>query len=382
VRAAAAHADRSKAVRDAGAGWRRAGAIDETQYRSIVALYPDDRARLGVGLRILAGLAALVGGGAFVALLGSLFGMSGGQTPIALTLALTFTLATEYQVGRLRRAQAGAEYSTAIVATACVAWAWGSVVNDPTVLLLSVEVSLCFAAAAWRWGYALFAAVGAIALLIASAQGTQGRATWFVLGLASPYLILRFARSSRWPPAQRRCFEAVGLVLLAAAYVSANVYSLDHRWIERFGETNAAPPGSGLRFAAIVGTIVIPPLILAVGARFRDHMLMAAGALFAAASLITLRRYHPLGPWWFSLVLGGIVCLMLAVGLRRWLQAGPGRERWGFTAEPLFEDRRGVRAAQMAATIVAMSPAARVAAGEHFEGGGGRSGGGGATGTD
>ena len=107
---------------------------------------------------------------------------------------------------------------------------------------------------------------------------------------------------------------------------------------------------------------------------------LAAGALFAAASLVTLRRYHPIGPWWLSLVLGGAACLALAVALRRRLDAGPGRERWGFTAEPLFEDRRVVRAAQAAATVVAMSPGPRVVSEAPFEGGGGRSEGGGATG--
>ena len=107
---------------------------------------------------------------------------------------------------------------------------------------------------------------------------------------------------------------------------------------------------------------------------------LITGALFASASLVTLRQYHPLGPWWFSLVLGGASCLALAVALRRWLEAGPGRERLGFTADPLFEDRRIAGTAQAVATLVAMSPAARVTPEGQFQGGGGRAGGGGATG--
>jgi hypothetical protein len=114
--------------------------------------------------------------------------------------------------------------------------------------------------------------------------------------------------------------------------------------------------------------------------RFREHGLLAAGALFTAASLVTLRQYHPVGPWWLSLVLGGAASLAVAVALRRWLESGPGRERLGLTADPLFEDRRMVEMAQSAATIVAMSPGPRPTPEGQFEGGGGRSGGGGATG--
>jgi uncharacterized membrane protein YgcG len=172
----------------------------------------------------------------------------------------------------------------------------------------------------------------------------------------------------------------VGLVLLAGSYVATNIYSLDHRWIEGLGDRGDTAPGAWTRRAAIAGTILMPPIVLGLAARFRDRSLLAAGAFFTAGSLVTLRRYHPLGPWWFSLILGGAACLALAVAVRRWLDAGPGHERWGFTAEPLFEDRRMVETARAAATLVAMSPGPRVAPEAPFAGGGGRSGGGGATG--
>ena len=86
------------------------------------------------------------------------------------------------------------------------------------------------------------------------------------------------------------------------------------------------------------------------------------------------------GSFWLSLVAGGATCLVLAVAIRRWLDVGPSRERSGFTAEPLFEDGRAIRAAQAAATLAAMSPGPRVAGDAGFESGGGRSGGGGAQG--
>jgi hypothetical protein len=120
--------------------------------------------------------------------------------------------------------------------------------------------------------------------------------------------------------------------------------------------------------------------LLLIGVHYRNRALVAAGALFTAASLVTLRHYHAIGPWWLSLVLGGVSCLGLAVWLRRWFDAGPAHERFGVTAEPLFEDARIAKAAQAAAVIASMSPAARAASDAGFAGGGGRSGGGGASG--
>jgi hypothetical protein len=381
VRADVARADRYAAVRAAAEGWRHAGAIDEGTHRAIVAAYPDDRARLGLGFRVLAGLAAFVGGGAFAALAGSsLFARGENGTLFALGFTLVFAIATEIQIGRLRRAQAGAEYATAMLAANFAVMAWCSLFSNVTVDKGAIGAAVVLALVAWRWGYALFAAGVAVCLLVTCAQTGVGRAAWVALGVAALPLTLGLARSGRWPPAHRRCFEAAALVFLAGAYVAANVYSLDHRWIEGLGDGGRAVPGAWARGTAILGTALLPPVVLYLGVRVREHGLLAAGALFTAASLVTLRQYHPVGPWWLSLVLAGAACLVLAVALRRWLESGPGRERLGLTADPLFEERRMVEMAQAAATIVAMSPGPRPTPEGQFEGGGGRSGGGGATG--
>ena len=378
MRADIARADRYHAVRLAAEGWRNAGAIDEGTLRAIASAYPDDRVRLGLGLRILAGLAALLGGGAFALLVDLVFSAGG---IFALGLAAAFAVATEIQVGRLRRAQAGAEYATAFLAAFCAGLASISLFDSSSMSRYGLPFAAAFAIACWRWGYAGFAAIAAALALAACAGEIAGRPLWLALGLVALPSILRDARLPRRTPAHRRCSEAAGLVFLAGAYVAINLYSLDHRWIEWFGNGRDAAPGAWARRAAIAGTIVMPPVVLYLGARFRERGLLAAGALFTAGSLVTLRQYHPIGPWWLSLVLGGAACLALAIVLRRWLDAGPGHERYGFTAEPLFADRRLVEAAQAAATLVALSPGPRVAPSGGFEGGGGRSGGGGATGS-
>ena len=103
MRPDAALADRRRAVRESAEGWRDTGAIDEAGYRAVVAAYPDDRVRLGLGFRVLVGLAAFVGGGAFCGLLAVLFQPNHAITMFALGLAVVFTVATELQVGHFRR---------------------------------------------------------------------------------------------------------------------------------------------------------------------------------------------------------------------------------------------------------------------------------------
>ena len=278
MRADAARADRHLAVRNAADGWRRSGAIDDTTVRAVAAAYPDDRVRLGLGLRVLAGLAAFAGAGALAALLGIVFQFR--DTFLTLGLAVLFTAATEFQIGPFRRAQAGAEYATAILAATCAGGAWLSLSGSPSLGRICYGFAVAFAVAAWRWGYALFAALAAVLALVACAPEISGRPMWFALGLMAFPLILRMARSPRLPPTHRRCCDAVGLVLLAGGYVAANVYSLDHRWIEELGDRGGGSPGAWTRRAAIAATILMPPIVLGLAARFRDRSLLAAGALF------------------------------------------------------------------------------------------------------
>jgi hypothetical protein len=382
MRADVARADRLHSVRTAAAGWRRAGAIDDATLRVIESAYPDDRERLGLALRTLAACAVLFGGGALAALIGEAFDPSSGVGVGAFSAAFAalFASATEIQTGRFRRAQAGAEYATALLAAVCGGLASISFVESRSILWGCLAFALTLGLAARRWGHASLAALAAILALAAAAQLRHGRAIWLVAGFAALPMIIRLARSPRRSPAHRECFLLASLVFLAGGYAAINYYSLDHGSIEWLGSGMNATPRVWERAAAIIATALVPPLLVLLGVRYRDRALSAVGALLTAASLVTLRHYRPIGPWWLSLVVGGVACLALAVALRRWLDAGPAHERSGFTAEPLFDDARIAKAASAAAVIAAMSPAARVASDGGFAGGGGRSGGGGATG--
>ena len=108
------------------------------------------------------------------------------------------------------------------------------------------------------------------------------------------------------------------------------------------------------------------------------------GALAAIASLVTLRFYIHVAPLWVILTGSGAGAIALALGVRRWLDSSPAKERGGFTAEHLFEESRRKRLLETAAILSSFTPAARElhdsSGGGGFDGGGGESGGAGATG--
>jgi len=377
----AAGADRAHAVRSAARGWRKAGAIDEPALRAIEAAYPDDRARLGFALRALVGIATFFGGLALTWMVGAIIEPS---TPrrwaiVAGLVAVLFAGATELQLGRLRRRQAGAEFATALLAAIFAGLAVAAADRFRSFTLGLAALAVAHLLAAWRWGYATLAAIGAGFALLAVTHHGSWRIVWLAAGVPGAWMVLRPARSPKWPPSRRRCFEAAGAVLAIGAYLAANLYALDHRWLD-FVPRETLAPSPTWRAAAIVGTTLIPALVLALGVRFRDRTLLVLGAVFAATSFATLRFYVSLAPVWVVLTLSGGACCALAIALRRWLDGGPAKERHGFTAEPLYEHRRLGDAMAAAATIAAMSPAAREAQARSFEGGGGLSGGGGATG--
>ncbi len=110
-------------------------------------------------------------------------------------------------------------------------------------------------------------------------------------------------------------------------------------------------------------------------------MLLLA-ALMGLMSLATVRVYVHVVPLWAALAGLGTLLLAAALLARRWLDAGPSKERGGFTAEPLFGGGRAVRAVELAAATAVFAPPAQgpQAPGPDFRPGGGSAGGAGAGG--
>jgi hypothetical protein len=312
----------------------------------------------------------------------------GAGASLLVFLGLVLVALTELQIGPLRRAQAGAEAATAFMAVCCLIGGVFWTVNQASHLgsraalnlFLLLTVAL-FAPAAYRWGHLLVAAFAGAGFFLLIARTPYGRVSWVVVSLLAAPLLVRAGDSARLPPAHRRCCQALAVVALACLYLAVHLGSWDAGLVEelRDGRSGGAP---GLtRTALIVATALVPALVVAWGVARRSRLLIGAGLAGVVASIVTLRAYVHVAPLWLALVAGGTAALVLALAIRRYLDSAPGRERFGFTADPLFTDPERRSALEIAAGLATFSPAAQPVERPGLEAGGGRFGGGGASGT-
>lgn len=385
---AAALADRNESVRAAAQAWRKAGAIDAPALAAIEAAYPDERQGVEPVFRVLLFLFALVSiGGAF----GFFMALGDGAAiktfyPVLLLLfGAGLIAATEFQVTAMKRARGGVEAATSLAGIGYLAgfifWICekGGLKDDHAFAATLFAAALLLAGAAWRWGYPLYAGAAMAAFLGGFVFFPGARLVWIAVPLIAAPILTRFAESARLPPSHRAsCTFALG-VALAALYAAVHLGSLDGRLL---GEWHSEPPPSSLaRELSIVATALVPVIYLALGLSSRRYVFLALGAGTGVASLVTLRYYVHLAPLWTILILSGAALIVLVLGLRRYLDSGAGKERHGYTAEPLFEEMGRRRMLEAGAAVLSLSPEARPIHEEpKFSGGGGSFGGGGATG--
>lgn len=390
MRGEAIAAERSKEVRDAGRAWRRVGFLSEESWNRIVAMYPDDRRRFGAGFRALAFIFTLIATWALLGLWFLLIEKNPQTGASFLIWAAVMAALTEFQRGPLKRADAGAEAATALMAVV-LASAGGTILFDDNrfediLLRFLVSAVLACSIAAWRWGDVLFFLGGGLSLFALLAQLDQGRVLWIAVALALIPGCLRGARDGRVAPSYRKGLVILGAVAILALYGAIHVWSFDEHLIESMrivGHAGSEHSGwTALRLLSAVATAVVPLTLLFIGCRHREPLLLHGGLLLIGASLATIRLYREVMPLSFALILIGAACLALALGLRRWLRDGDKGERDGFTADPLFDNTNRTEAIRSVVAMASFTPAAQpLSSRPAFEGGGGHFGGGGATGS-
>jgi hypothetical protein len=375
-------------VRAAARGWRRAGAIDERTLAALVASYSDDRVRLGPSFRGLAFVFTALALNAVFFFVMTVFRPDVDTAGVSAVVFGVFLCAlADVQFGALKREEGGTETATALVGLAYVLVGAGLLMfdarlRDRTLLSwLFAMATVGFAAAAWRWGMRVCAALAGVSFFLLLSQGPVARLLWIV---ASSMLIPALTAAGeypRLPPAHRRSVQAVLGLALIAVYAAFHLRSWDTGFIESMSSRAHDLRDSPLRPLAIAGTALIPVAAIAFGAVTRRRLFLDVGLALGIVSLVTLRYYVHFAPLWAVLTLGGGVAIAAALTLRRFLASGADGERGGITAEPLFEDPAQHRSLEVAAALAA-SPAAKVTASDDrsLVPGGGRFGGGGASG--
>ena len=388
MRADAAEADRRREVRVAARGWRRAGSIDDRTLAAVVTSYPDDRVRLGPGFRGLAFVFTALALNAVFFFVMTVLRPDADTAGVSAVVFWVFLCAlADVQFGALKREDGGTETATAIVGLAYVLVGAGLLMFDARLgerTLLSwlfAMGTLAFAAAAWRWGMRVCAALAGVSFFLLLAQGPAPRLLWIVASSMLIPALMAAGEYPRLPPTHRRSAQAVLGLALIASYAAFHLRSWDTGVIESISSRAHDLRDSPLRPLAIAGTALIPVSAIAFGVVTRRRLFLDVGLALGIVSLVTLRFYIHLAPLWVVLTLGGGVAIAAALALRRFLASGAGGERGGLTAEPLFGDPEKHRSLEVAAGLAA-SPAGNATASDDraLAPGGGRFGGGGASG--
>ena len=391
MNASVVRAERHATVRRWARGCRRERLMDDVALVAIESAHPDDRRRLGPVFRSLAFFfAAFAITAAFALVMLVVKPPDSGAAVLALILGAGLWAATEGLKGPLRMADTGIEAVTALAGAAFMAGGSAYMISevlkvrDPAgARLFALSVVVLFALTALRWGSTAGALASTLWLGLLLGQFPQTRATWVAAGLILAPLALRGSESARLAPSHRRACGAVLIMALAGLYVALHIGSWDGRnleqgssWLFRAGRSAALPvPRAFFK----VATAVVPLALLAYAIVTRRRLLLAIGLALGVVSLITLRFYVHIADLWIVLSAAGSGLIVLALCLRRWLDASAEHERAGWTARRLSGDRALIQAAEAVVTVVAATPRATAPEAPRFEGSGGRSGGGGVT---
>jgi hypothetical protein len=299
----------------------------------------------------------------------------------AIVAAAGATLAAEFLINRLRFFRFGVEEAGAVSAVALVTGGIVLLMSDwrqlPATALLVVASAACLASYA-RYGYR-YMALGAMAgaaivafTLELSAPIARSLSAAVLLLIFLAVRTLRHASEEEYLQDEFRLIESaawLGLYLVVNLQLS-------------FDLSQSSYPRPF--FLATYGAIWILPVAgLVMGTRGRERLMIWANLVAALLTLATNKSYLGWERHTWDPILLGVLLTGTAVGLRRWLSAGPSGERAGFTPRRILSSEKA--SLSMVSTVAgAVQPGpghqGAAPAPDKFEPGGGSSGGGGASG--
>lgn len=363
--------------------WTRSGLLEPAQRSAIDEDLRTDLRRTNTALRIVLFIFATIvilaalGLGLLLldlddeAFIGSAAILAGVASIVACEILIARFLFYRFGVE-----EAGAMCAIALV-TGGIALLWSAQSHQfPTTAILALASAAGFAAYA-RYGYryvALAAIAGAAAIPFDLDLSIMVTRT-----LSALVLIVIFAvtRSLRKVIAEEHLQDELEL-LEAAAWLG--VYVVLNLQLSPDGFWSRPEYPSAFFLATYAAIWILPVAGLVIGIRGRDRLLISVNIVTALLTLATNKMYLGWERHTWDPILLGLLLTGTAVGLRRWLSAGPGGERAGFTPRPILSSEKASLSILTTVAGAAQPAGPHAAAPEKFETGGGSSGGGGASG--
>ncbi|PHY09200.1 MAG: hypothetical protein CK533_12670 [Acidobacterium sp.] len=324
----------------------------------------------GVILQSTLGLMAIMLGGLLDETLGAALGLAAGGVCywLAMQLVSRYHL---YRFGIEEVAALSAVGLTAVGAALLVGGDWSLTIG------LSTAAGV-FAALFIHFGFVYAGVFGLVALaalpfLFGDSLVTQRLGAVMVLVLlAATARLNRVEDGDEYPGDALTIIEAaawLGIYLLVNLVVSGAISPLDR--------------ASTFHWITYGGIWILPAAGLWLALRGRERPLLWVAVAMALGTLLSNKEYLGSPRYEWDPIVFGVFLMVIAIGLRRWLAAGDGGMRHGYTASRLAASDKArigalalVSAAQVEVPVAQSTPAA-----DPGIGGGGRSGGAGAGGS-
>jgi len=364
--------------------WVTSGLLAPEQRAQIAAELHVDLRRTNKFLRVtlfVFGLLILL---AFTALLGIAFTADEAAAAVvcAITAGLSYFIAnllvTRYHLYRF-----GIEEAAAV---ACVGFAMASAAlfagstagfrgDGPVVAALAAGAIVSFAIFL-RFGY-VYAAIVAM-IFTAAVPFVPGSSDVIHRLVAIFLLVIIFAVVRKLRNEHGREFPGDSYAIIEAA-AWAGIYLITNlqlsSWLSHPEERTA------FYWATYVATWVLPVIGIWIAVLDRHRILLDINAVMAIATLTTNKAYLGGERQAYDPIAFGVLLIVIAVGLRRWLASGEDGSRAGFIAERILESEKERLGVVGTLSVVHQGPVASHPPPEQPGFGGGKSGGAGASGS-
>jgi hypothetical protein len=360
--------------------WAESGLVHDDQRMRMLADVQVDYRRTNPFLRITLFLFGLVIVVALLALMASVLDIrNDGIAALAAIAAAASFFAAQAAIERYRLYRFGIEEALAVAAVMFFALACSMFMTSR---FSSFQMFLGAAGAAvivfrrFAFLYAGIAAVLLTAVIPLNVPVYQGDTTRRLFSIVLLTVIFGIARERRNDHDGEFPGDRYG-VLETTAWVA--IYVLTNFEISQW--LSLEDGYQFVRRATYAGIWILPAVGLWLAIRDRHRWMLDANIVMAIVTLMTNKAY--LGaerkPW--DPILFGVMLIVIALGLKRWLSAGKDGSRAGFIPDRLLASERD--RLNMAGGVTALAPGAPAphthASGPDI-GGGGRSGGAGASG--
>jgi hypothetical protein len=319
-----------------------------------------------------------------ILIVGSLTGLSAITLDFRATAAAVFLFAAagaffalaQWIVTRYRVYHFGIEEAAAVASVYLMAFGAAIVLESFSMLRLLIAATIGAFVVFRRFGF-MYAGVAAVILAAMVPFGTDQvdtvRRLAAVVIMLTVFFVARERRQDHEWDYPADVFAAVEATAWAMMYLLVNLKASE--WLSIPDEV---PQFYWATYAAIW---ILPVAGLWLAVRDRHRLMLDLNIVLAIVTMMSNKPYLGGTPNSWDPILFGVMLIVVAVGLKRWLSSGPGESRRGFIARRLLASERDrLSLAGGAASLVHGAPAPAQAH-EPPTFGGGASGGAGASGS-